>query len=185
MKHLLIVVLIQFLTFQIFGQHEAVESNEHATDAPFHKISLITAISIITNNVTENSDGVFVVPTFGLNYDYFFNHRWGIGLHNDIVLQQYKVERHEDEHELIRQNPVAVCGVLSYKPHHRWTLLGGYGVELEETENISLFRFGIEYGIELKDDWEIAFGAEYDHKINTYSSFIFGIAFSKILRNMK
>lgn len=185
MKHFLLLVTTQFLAFQTFGQHVAVESNQHSTDAPFHKISLITANSIITNNVTENSDGIFVIPTFGLNYDYFFNNRWGIGFHNDVVLQQFKVERHDDERELIRQNPVAVCGVVSYKPHHRWTLLGGYGVELEKNENISLFRFGLEYGIELKNNWELGFNAEYDHKIKAYSSFMFGIGFSKILGKVK
>jgi len=142
---------------------------------------MVIANSIVTNNATENSDGIFVVPTFGLNYDYFFNPSWGIGLHNDIVLQQFKVERHDDERELIRQNPVAMCGIISIKPHHRWTLLGGYGIELEKNENISLFRFGLEYAIPLKDNWELCFSAEYDHKIKAYSSFMFGVGFSKIL----
>ncbi len=114
-------------------------------------------------------------------FDYFFHKNWGIGLHNDLVLQQFKVERHHNEQELIRENPVAVCGIISFKPHHRWTLLAGYGVELEKSENISLFRFGVEYGIELKNDWELGFNAEYDHKINAYSSFMFGIGFSKFL----
>lgn len=180
MKKTVLIFVLQLLVFQVFAQHEHADDHEIAQKAPFHKITFVTANSIITNNVTQNSDGIFVIPTFGINYDYFFSHKWGIGLHNDIVLQQFKVERHHEDRELIRQNPVAICPIISFKPHHRWTLLGGYGVELEKNENIALFRFGIEYGIELKDNWELGFGLEYDHKFSAYSSFMFGVGFSKI-----
>ena len=171
------------ISCKAFGQHEhdTTDGHEHGHEASFHKITMIMANSLITNHVTENSEGIFVIPTFGLNYDYFFNQKWGIGLHNDILLQQFKIERHDDERELIRQNPVAVSGVASFKPHHRWTLLGGCGIELEKHENIFLIIFGLEYGIELRDKWELGIGLQYDHKINTYSSFMFGVGFSKIL----
>ena len=177
------VLLIIFFTTisKAICQHESIGNNIPEHEAPFHKISLVMANSLISNNVEENSNTLLLVPTFGVNYDYFFHKRWGIGLHNDILLQQYKVERHDNKEELERENPVAVCGILSFKPHHRWTLLGGYGVELEKNESINLFRFGVEFGIPLKDHWELGFNAEYDHKIKAYSSFMFGVGFSKIL----
>ena len=139
------------------------------------------ANSLITNHVTENSEGIFVIPTFGINYDYFFHKRWGIGVHSDIILQQFKIERHNSRQEIVRQNPIALCAIVSFKPHPRWTIMGGYGIELERNENINLYRFGLEYGIPLPDNWELGLGAEYDHKIGAYSSFMFGVCFSKIL----
>jgi hypothetical protein len=181
MKKAFLIFVLQLLTFQGFCQHEQSDGHEHLQAAPFHKITLVTANSLINNIVDENSNSLLLVPVFGFNYDYFFHKNWGIGLHNDLVLQQFKVERHHNEQELIRENPVAVCGIISFKPHHRWILFGGYGVELEKNENISLFRFGVEYGIELNNNWELGFNAEYDYKIKAYSSFMVGVGFSKIL----
>jgi hypothetical protein len=152
MNKSVLIFILQLLGFQLFGQHEQAEGHS-----------------------------LLLVPVFGFNYDYFFHNSWGIGLHNDLVLQQYKVEKHHDSEELVRENPVAICGIISYKPHHRWTLLGGYGVELEKNENINLFRFGLEYGIPLKDHWELGFNIEYDYKIKAYSSILFGVVFSKLL----
>ena len=183
MKKTVLIFVLQLLVFQVFSQREHAD-DEGSQVAPFHKITLVTANSLINNIIDENSNSLLLVPVFGFNYDYFFHNSWGIGLHNDLVLQQYEVERHDNSEELVRENPVAVCGIISFKPHHRWTLLGGYGVELEKNENISLFRFGLEYGIELKNNWELGFNAEYDQKIKAYSSFMFGIGFSKILFNM-
>ena len=177
----LLYLLLPFLAFKGNCQHEKSGAVEHEYEGSFHKITMVMANSLINNIVEENSNTLLLVPTFGVNYDYFFHKRWGIGLHNDILLQQYKVERHDNKEELERENPVAVCAMLSFKPHHRWTLLGGYGVELEKNESINLFRFGVEFGIPLKDHWELGFNAEYDHKIKAYSSFMFGVGFSKIL----
>jgi hypothetical protein len=183
MVRILFAFTLYLISCQAFGQHEhhTAEGHEHGHEAPFHKITMIMANSLITNHVTENSEGIFVIPTFGINYDYFFHKMWGIGLHSDIVLQQFKIERHNSQQEIIRQNPVAVCAIASFKPHHRWTLLGGYGVELEKNENIDLFRLGLEYGIPINNNWELGFNLEYDHKIRAYSSFMFGVGFSKIL----
>jgi len=181
MKKFILLIIFFTTISKAICQHESIGNTTLEHEAPFHKLSLVMANSLINNNVEENSNTLLLVPTFGVNYDYFFYKKWGIGLHNDILLQQYKVERHDNNEELLRENPVAVCAMLSFKPHHRWTLFGGYGVELEKHENISLYRFGIEFGVPLKDHWELGFNAEYDHKIKAYSSFMFGVGFSKIL----
>ena len=66
-----------------------------------------------------------------------------------------------------------------FKPHHRWKILGGYGVEMEKNENFQLIRIGAEYGIELPKNWELGFTFEYDFKINGYYTLLLGIGFTK------
>lgn len=179
-KFILLIILITTISKAIC-QHESIDNNPPEHEAPFHKLSLVMANSLINNTVGDNSNTILIVPTFGFNYDYYFHNKWALGLHNDLLLQQYKVERHHDNEELVRENPVAICGIISFKFHPRWALMSGYGVELEKHENISLFRIGLEYGIALRNNWELGFGIEYDYKIKAYSSMMIGAVFSKLL----
>jgi opacity protein-like surface antigen len=157
------------------------QDEDSVKEGAYHKITIVTANSLIHNSLQENTNGFLLVPTFCFNYDHFIGNKWGIGLHTDILLQQYKVESHGNGTELVRENPVALTAILSFRPYERWTLFGGYGVEIERNKNIDLFRFGLEYGVPLNDGWELGFALEYDHKIETYKSFMFGIGFSKLL----
>lgn len=172
------------MSFQYaFAQHEnEIDSDEHHTQSiRHHKLTAVMAYSFIPNSFDENTDAVLIVPTIGLNYDYWFHSKWGVGLHNDIVLQQFKVEKHGGHEELIRENPVAICAMGLYSPLSSWTIMGGYGVELEKHDNIQLVRLGLEYGIHLPKNWELGFALEFDYKFKTYGSLMFGVAFSKIL----
>ena len=175
----------------VFGLSLAAQNHEdgtvakHGTDAEHdrsgHKITLVMANSFINNSFSDQTNGILIVPTFGFNYDYFFNARWGLGLHTDILLQQYKVEKHNSHEEILRENPVAICGMVLFKPNHRWTLMAGYGIEAEKNENFQMIRTGVEYGIALPKHWELGFSLEFDYKIKTYSSLMFGVGFSKML----
>ena len=153
--------------------------NEHGSSG--HKITLVIANSFVHNSFSEQTNGILIVPTIGFNYDYFFNDRWGIGLHTDILLQQYKVEKHGGHEEILRENPVGFAGMLLFKPNHRLTLMAGYGLEVEKHENFQMIRIGVEYGIPLPKHWELGFSLEFDYKINTHSSVMLGIGFSKML----
>ena len=159
--------------------HEDGSDTEHGGSG--HKITLVMANSLIDNSLPDQDNGILIVPTFGFNYDYFFNGRLGLGLHTDILLQQYKVEKHGSHEEIIRENPVAIVGMFLFKPHHRWILMAGYGIEVEKHESFQMIRVGVEYGIPLPKHWELGFSLEFDYKIKTYSSLMFGIGFSKML----
>ena len=165
--------------------HEDGSDTEHGIDAEHgksgHKITLVMANSFIDNSFSDQTKGILIVPTFGFNYDYFFNSRWGLGIHTDILLQQYKVEKHGNQEEILRENPVGIAGMLLFKPNHQWTLMAGYGVEAEKNENFQMIRIGVEYGIALPKYWELGFSLEFDYKIDTYSSLMFGVGFSKML----
>ena len=163
------------------AQYAEMSQDDHAShEGVTHKLTLVMANSLLKNQVDENTNSILIVPTYGINYDFLFHPKWGVGLHSDIVLQQFKVEQHDGHEELVRENPVALCAVGLFSPLPALTLIAGYGVELETNENIQLFRFGVEYGIHLPKHWELGIMLEYDRKINTYSSLVFGVGFSKL-----
>lgn len=178
-KTSLIMIVLCSLTTLSVGQHE--HNQEHSGN--MHKLTIVMAHSHIPTALDDNKN--VIVPSWGFNYDYLFHHKWGIGLHSELILQQFKVEREHSSKELTRENPISVCGVITFKPHHKWTILGGGGVELEAKENIAVAKLGVEYGIELIKDWELGLSLEYDHKIDAYGSWLFGVGFSKLLYNRK
>ena len=168
----------------MYGNFTLAQDEEHHKSTEnkngFHRLTIITGNAFINNSFSSETDNVLIVPAFGLNYDYFINAKWGLGVHSDILLQQFKIEKHDDHEEVVRENPIAICGMLLFKPHHRWTLVAGYGVEVEKHENFQLIRIGGEYGIELPKNWELGFSLEFDFKSNAYNSLLFGVGFSKI-----
>lgn len=165
------------------AQHAVTD--EHGSGAEHksgrHRVTAVMAYSFLKNQLDENTDNILVAPTVGLNYDFRVGEKWGLGLHSDIVLQQYKVEDHNDETVLVRENPVALVLVGLFEPLPSLMLIAGYGIELEAHENIQLLRFGVEYGFHLPGNWELGFALEFDRKINTYNSWVFGVGFSKLL----
>jgi hypothetical protein len=180
-----VIIALMFLAPFSFGQHGETnhgdaQEHENAHEGSSHRITMVMAYSFLKNQIDASTNDILVAPTFGLNYDYLFHPRWGVGLHTDIVLQQFKVEKHHDQVELTRENPVAVCAVGLFSPLPSLVLLAGYGIELEKHENIQLLRFGVEYGFHLPGNWELGFTLEFDAKMNTYNSWIFGAGFSKL-----
>ena len=183
MKH--IIAFVIFLTVIIpvsNAQHgDEADGMLHGDHGETHnKVTLVLANSFLINDFEDNPNSILIVPTFGLNYDFFFHQKWGVGFHTDIVAQQYKVEKHDGHEELIRENPVALCAVGLFKPLPSLTLIAGYGIEIEKHENIQLLRLGVEYGFHLPGNWELGFALEFDRKINTYNSWVFGAGFSKL-----
>ena len=156
MKIILCLISIMF-GLSSFAQHETEYHN-------YHRITGLLGYSLVDNSFTASTNDLLIVPTFGINYDYFFHKSWGVGLHSDIVLQQFTIERHHDKEEIVRDNPIAVCGIIIFKLTHHWSLLGGYGVEYEKHESLDLIRFGVEYEIPIQNNWEISFTTEYDYK---------------------
>jgi len=145
----------------------------------FHSLTFVMESAFIPNSFSDNTNDILIVPVYGLNYDYQINEKWGVGLHTDIILQQFIVETHGRHEEVVRENPVSIAAVLFYKPHHRWKILGGYGIEIETHESFQLIRIGVEYSIKLPRTWELGLALENDFKINGYYTMLLGIGFTR------
>jgi hypothetical protein len=55
----------------------------------------------------------------------------------------------------------------------------GTGAEFSREGTLFLSRFGVEYGVEIRNGWEVAGNASYDIKWDAYDTWVLGIGISK------
>ena len=129
---------------------------------------------------TRTSDGkeMLIVPSVGLDLEYWFNQKWGIGSHNDLELVNFEVEGRAGTF-IERETPVLLTLDALWKPWKGLVLLAGPGVELEKTENLFVMRGGLEYELELGSHWDVAPTVFYDYRKDVYDTFSVGIGIGK------
>lgn len=143
-----------------------------------HRATVMMANTHVPAGDNVGSQGKFyVVPTWGLNYDYWIKPNFALGLHNDLLLQDFEID--VENAEIERTYPVVTTAVILYKPWRNLTLIGGGGREFEKHEDFNVLTMGAEYSIELPRHWELSFNLVYDSKLYAYDSWLFGIGFSK------
>jgi hypothetical protein len=135
-------------TEETSGDHKGHEK-EHLT----HRVAFFTGNTIVPDGETRS--GVLVVPTFGLDYQYWFSHRWAAMASFEMELLNYTVET-EDGVFIERDTPIvlAISGV--FEAVDRLGLLFGFGMEFERTESLWLIRFGGEYAFPVQNNYDIA-----------------------------
>jgi len=177
---------------EISEQHEG-ESNHHEEHSK-HLISASLNHTIIFSAIKNGeSKSAIHVPSFGLNYTYSFNHKWAIGLHNDIILEEFVIEGQGSGGEILdvrnenavdefieREIPIALAVVVIYNPIPHLGILAGAGREFSPQEDFNLIRFGLETPFHLRNNWEIFGVLTYDINIDAYDSLNYGIGIGKM-----
>jgi len=174
--------VLLFMTTLLFLPERTIAQEGEESERPKHRITVMMANSHIPS--ADNIDGqnaVFIAPTWALNYDYWISEKFAVGVHSDLIIQKFEIKNREDDLELERSFPLAVCAVGIYRPFENWSLIFGGGQEFEKNENFAMICLGVEYGIELPKEWELSFNLIYDNKIDAYDTWMFGIGFSKKL----
>ncbi len=159
--------------------HAAEMLEEH--DFLHHQLGIVLGHAHISNGVKDGETNWQVLPSFGINYNYWFNEEWSIGLHTDIIVETYEVERHldgESTEVIERETPVAPALMVGYKPHEHFGFLLGPGFELAPEEDLFLIRVETEYSIEMVEKLEFEAGIGYDFRIDAFDSWslVLGIA---------
>ena len=169
-----IVIILFILSVQI-----RVMAQEHEA-APFspHKVAVMIAHTHVPGAGTGTQSSGLIVPSWGLDYEYWIDPHWAIGLHNDMEIATYVVEGHEGK-EIERERPVIVSLVGLFKPTHQLILLAGFGRELEKHDSYWVTRFGVEYEFEINHSWELSPSLIYDIKESVYDSWSIGLAVGK------
>lgn len=165
--------------------HETHQGDEHTTHHDFkHSI----AVMLGHTHISEGRDAIgdskwLAVPSFAIDYNYLINERWSVGLHNDIIIESFFVERHlsggEEQEILEREYPIASIAMIGYKFSDHFTFNAGAGGEFASGENFVMLRFGFEGGWHMPDpSWELIGGINYDIKIDGYDiwNLTFGVA---------
>jgi hypothetical protein len=171
---------ILFLLFLWFLASQAIAQEEESAENQVHRKQIRAAILMANSHVPNSFEGdkkVFLLPTWGLDVDYFFHRRWSVAFQGDIKVQSFEVEK--DELILERSYPVAFAGVVHYHALRHWSFFAGPGYELEKSENLFLIKIGTEYSFEVAEDFEIAINLAYESKEEVYNSWTLGVAFNK------
>lgn len=165
------MVLMVISCHNLFGQEqqEFNQSEHHETPARHRFGVAIGQTYVPAGNLSEGGRSFLVVPTWALEYEYWFKERWAVGYHADVEIMNYVIKRGMDQ-ELERESPVVMTIIGMYKIYKNLILYAGPGVELEKNENFFVYRVGLSYEIELPGHWDISPGLIYDNKQGIYDS---------------
>ena len=164
-----------------FIQANAQES--HHTKKEFsrhHSLSLLLGHTQTAQGSEDGKKKWLAMPSWALEYNYHLSRRWNIGLHNDIVIESFKVEDHNTHQAVIeRTRPISSLVVASYKIREAISLELGAGAEYAKEGTFFVTRFGFEYAYELPHEWEVKTNLTYDVKWEAYNSFSLGVGVAK------
>jgi len=129
----------------------------------------------------SNNPNFLIIPTIGLEFQYWFNQKWGISLKNDLEIANYTVEIEDDAgNKVVRENPLIISMPILFSPWENGiTFIAGPGVEIEESENFSVFRLGIAYEFEFGNKWDFEPEVIYDLKNGRINSFTIAFGVGK------
>ena len=181
MKKYLLLILILCLNVVANAQSAHDSEGKEKEEKYRHRFTIMMANSHIPNIENESQNKFSIVPAWGFDYDFWFNKKWAIGLHNDLILQQFKIKKEEDHTIVERSYPIGMCAVAIFKPFKHVSFISGIGKEFEKHESFGMWKLGVEYGFELPKAFELSLNLQYDNKFNTYDSWLFGIGISKLV----
>ncbi|MEO1023724.1 MAG: hypothetical protein AAFW89_14365 [Bacteroidota bacterium] len=165
---LLLVLTLCALSSSAFAQHHLDGE---------HNRKFRAALSILHTNIptdTPMGSDVLILPTIGIDMEYWINRHWGIGFHNDIELETFEVRTVEGEF-VEREFPLVVTLDALWMPENHWVVVAGPGFEIAPHETYELFRLGLEYEVELGNHVDVSPNLIYDIRRNAFDTFSYGI----------
>ncbi|WP_044207371.1 hypothetical protein [Flammeovirga sp. OC4] len=191
MKYLTLCLLFLFITSLSFAQENSstdkkVHKREEAHgELKHHRIALLWGHSYVPKGFNDNNSAkTLIIPTIGFEYEYWFSHRFAIGLSNDLELQNYVIETREGD-ELEREYVYigALMGFVEFA--HLWVFGIGPGIEMEKNKNFGVLKMSIEreFPIVGKGGWDVTPMLSYEIKFRgedkVYDAITFGFAIGK------
>lgn len=176
-KKQLVLPFFILIGFFGFSQDEFEDSEEFH----HHSIAVLINHTTIFEGLKGGEKTAISVPSWALDYSYSFNEKWSLGLHNDIIIENFLIEKSSDGETIERNTPIASVIVGAYKLTEHFGVELGAGMEFEKDENFALARIGAEYAIEIpKHNLEVLFALDYDIIFEAYNSFNIGFGIAKL-----
>ncbi len=168
----LLSALLLFLAGPLFSQEESLETKRRPL-----RFTASIGHTYLPKDTRVGKD-VAILPSFGLDIEYWFSNRFAIGLHNDLELLHFQVV---EENDIIieRDYPVLITFDVIINVYKGLTVYFGPGAELESHENFFVTRFGVEYEIEIGNNWDLHPVFFHDVRRNAYDTFSFGLGVGK------
>ena len=129
---------------------------------PHFRVALLIGHTLIPE---EHAHENFFIPSWGLDVEYWFSPKIGLGIHNDLEIETFVImtENGEADH-LERVSPLVLTLDLLIKPYHGLVFQVGPGIEIEKGDNFKLYRIGLEYEYEINHKWDICPTVFYDSR---------------------
>ena len=160
-------IVFVMLSLHLFSQ-EKEESCKH------FRISPVLSHTYIPTATSEGTQTI-IVPSIGLDLEYWFSPKFGLGLHNDLELFNYEIEKPGEELTVEREYPVVVTLDGLAKVYEDLVVVFGTGVEFEKRQNLFIVRAGLEYEIEFAEHWDLSPTFFYDYRHNEFGTWSMGI----------
>lgn len=169
------VFLVFSFPFTLWGQvHSSIEHPHQKTFPHFRAVAVISHTLIPAEHTSEN----LWIPSWGLDIEYWFSKHLGVGFHNDIELESFLIERPNEE-ILERKYPLVTTLDALIKPGEHLVAVIGPGFEFAQQDHFFLFRFGLEYEIEIGHHWDLAPTVFYDTRTDNYQTWSVGVGIGK------
>ncbi len=172
----LFVSTFLLISFTVLGQsHDATVKHEFKN----FRIAANLGHTYIPSATFGNDRDFVAIPVLGLDFQYWFNPKWGLALKNDIEIANYVVDDKENG-AVIRNNPVIMALPVLFSPwDNQFTFILGPGIELESHENFFVFRAGVGSEFEVGNHWDFAPEIIYDLKDGHINSLTIAIGVGK------
>lgn len=175
--------LFLFLTFGIVhlasAQHPTLREGEEEWHKTHHnRLAFFTGTTLVPTSIDHSSKEILFVPTYGLEYERGINAWLGIGIANEIELQNYVIQKSNSE--VINRSFIYVVSVfVMVQPVKPLVIFAGPGYELTSSQNFSIFKVGASYIIDVGNKFDVSPEIALDQIADKYATFTFGISLGK------
>lgn len=181
-KSLLFLSLALLVSSFAVAQEE--EFKEELEASGKHQIGFLLGHAHVPSVYSEGKKEWKALPSFTLYYNYWLNEKWAVGLHTDIIIENFEVEKNLGSEEgeaafLEREKPIAPAVMVVYKPGEHFSYLLGAGAEFAKGEDLFLIRAEIAYAIEIPKEWEFEVSLGHDFRWDAYNTINLGLGISK------
>jgi hypothetical protein len=155
------------------------ESSNSIEPLKRHKLGVYLGNSLIreVHNTQTGKEQFVLAPTFGLDYEYWFSHKWAVGTYNEISILSIDVK--QDEEEFLKRENVILCSVVGvYEVFPRFAVFAGTGFETDDHHTLWIRFLGVEYAFIKCNGWEVSAAVGYVNK-DLYDLFSFGVVIGR------
>ena len=175
-KIFLITALVFFSIFSITHAQQEDQDNEGIHGLKRHKIGAFLGNALIhsVHNTQTGNEQYVIAPTFGIDYEYWINHRWAIGTYNEVAHMDLEVINEDHEESIKRENALLLSAVAVYEPIRNLGIFAGTGIETDPNHTFWIRYMGLEYSFVRCNNWDVSIAVGYVNK-DAYDAFTFGI----------
>ncbi len=175
-------MLIGFFNSPVFAQETSKEETEERIEESEgkHSIAFILGHARIGQARNEQGEKEFLsVPSIAIDYNYWISEKFTIGLHTDLLNENFFVESEKNGDIIERERPITLLIAGVYKIGKHWGFGLGTGGEFVRGKDYFVTRAFIEYGVEIRDGWEVFGSLNQDFRANVYNITSYGIGIEK------